>query len=113
MKSANIKQFGKLVRDKIPAIIKHDGGIPVTNTLSQEGFKEELLSKLLEEAGEARNASDRDELITELADVKEVFLAILTAHNIDGELVERERKKRARERGSFSLKIYLQYVRTK
>lgn len=105
------KRFGKLVRDKIPAIIAKNGATPKVRTLSREGFKRALLEKLVEEAIEVRAASSSDELLVELADVSEVFLAILDAHAIDQYSLERLRKQRVRARGGFANKIFLESVK--
>ena len=43
------KHFDKLVRDKIPQIIKLQGNIPETEILDQNTFIEELKIKLVEE----------------------------------------------------------------
>ncbi len=103
----------KLVRDRIPRIIVKDGGTPKIRTLSSEGFKDALLKKLVEEATEARDANNIKELMDELADLDEVRLAILAAYNIDPGELEQLRKKRARQRGAFTLKTFLESVKTK
>ena len=41
--------LGKLVRDKIPDIIKLDGKCPIIKTLSEEDYLKELDKKLNEE----------------------------------------------------------------
>ena len=107
------KAYRKLVRDLIPRIIMRDGGTPETRTLSAAGFKNALLDKLVEEAAEVQSASGLAELMTELADVQEVCLAIMTAHGINPKELERLRKRRARERGAFEKKIFLESVKMK
>lgn len=47
-----IINYNKLVRDKIPEIIKNNGGTPFTETLSDEEYIEMLNQKLLEEVNE-------------------------------------------------------------
>ena len=49
--------YNKLVRDRVPEIIRQDGHHAVTRVLDDEGFLAELLAKLVEEAQEARAAS--------------------------------------------------------
>ncbi|OGZ11982.1 MAG: hypothetical protein A2942_01740 [Candidatus Lloydbacteria bacterium RIFCSPLOWO2_01_FULL_50_20] len=106
------KKYGKLVRDRAPRFIERDGGVPKTRTLSAEGFKDALLDKLVEEAGEVRKANGMEELIAELADVEEALKAIKEAYGIDPEQLEKIRKQRARVRGGFSKKIFLISVET-
>jgi predicted house-cleaning noncanonical NTP pyrophosphatase (MazG superfamily) len=51
---------GKLVRDRIPEIIRADGCIPVTRVLDEPEYRTALLAKLVEEAREAQSAPDPD-----------------------------------------------------
>ena len=67
------KVYDKLVRDRIPDIIRQSGSECATETFSPDEFRRALRDKLVEEAREAANASD-DDLLTELADVEVVVL---------------------------------------
>jgi len=99
--------FRKLVRDGIPDLIKSRGETPVVKKLSMPAFKKALLEKLTEEADEVVRAKSRGELILELADVQEVLTAIYDTHRIEcGEVTAAARKKR-KQRGAFSKKIFL------
>ena len=66
------KVYDKLVRDRIPDIIRQSGSECATETFSPDEFRRALRDKLVEEAREAANASD-DDLLIELADVEEHF----------------------------------------
>ncbi len=70
--------YNKLVRDRIPQIIESDGRRAVTHLLDDGSYRAALLAKLLEEAGEASEAS-AEALPGELADVLEVVLALAKA----------------------------------
>jgi predicted house-cleaning noncanonical NTP pyrophosphatase (MazG superfamily) len=63
--------YNKLVRDRMPEIIRADGHQPVTRILDQAGYRSALVAKLLEEAQEA-SAAPAGDLPAELADVLEV-----------------------------------------
>ncbi len=67
--------YRKLVRDRIPEIIRADGRRPVVEVLPPEQRRRALLDKLVEEAGEAA-AADSADLSEELADVLEVVRAV-------------------------------------
>ena len=73
--------YNKLVRDRIPEIIRSTGQRPVTRVLNQGDYEAALLEKLAEEAREARQAPV-EELPAELADVLEVLQAIASAHGL-------------------------------
>lgn len=101
--------YNKLVRDRVPEIIRQDGHGAVTRVLDHDGFLAELLAKLVEEAQEARVAS-ADDLPAELADVLEVLQAAVTAASMTWEeLLAVAGGKRAR-RGGFSRQLFLEYV---
>jgi predicted house-cleaning noncanonical NTP pyrophosphatase (MazG superfamily) len=101
--------YNKLVRDRIPEIIRSQGHQPVTNVLDDEQYQAALLAKLLEEAQEAQSAP-ADDLLAELADVLEVLQALVTAQGRSWEeLLSVAAGKRA-ERGAFADRIFLEYV---
>lgn len=95
--------MGKLVRDRIPEIIKNAGKKPITEILSQEEYLKELDKKLNEEVAEYQ----ADKSIEEMADVLEVLFAICEArgHSLEELLQVREDKRE--EHGGFKDKIYL------
>ncbi|MBO2012574.1 nucleoside triphosphate pyrophosphohydrolase [Hymenobacter negativus] len=101
--------YPKLVRDRIPAIIAEEGRQCRTTTLSEPDFRVALLAKLVEEAEEVQTALD-DELLTELADVLEVFDTILTAHQLTMAQVRQVQELRRQTRGGFDKCIQLEWV---
>ncbi len=54
--------FNKLVRDKIPEIIKNNNETPITRILSDEEYKIELEKKLYEEYQEVLESSGENRL---------------------------------------------------
>lgn len=105
-----IIQYNKLIRDKIPEIIAQDNAIPKVSILSPERFREELNRKILEEAQELKEAQSREDVINELADIKEILLAIAVSEGIDWEEVEQKRKTKLAKRGGFENKLFLEEV---
>jgi len=76
---------GKLVRDRIPEIIRESGGVPSVAVLRGDALLQALFDKLYEEADELR-AADAENRVEELADVLEVLQAI--ADNLGLEMSE-------------------------
>ena len=74
--------YNKLVRNRIPEIIKNDGKTPKTRILNGEEYRFELLKKIVEEAQEVAAAPDKNELAKELGDVLEVVDAIIEANGL-------------------------------
>lgn len=106
------KVFNKLVRDKIPEIIKLNGSIPFCKTLTDEENLIELNKKLTEEVNEYLLA-DNSTCIEELADIVEVIYGILNAKNVSLNEFEKIRQEKKNKRGGFKEKIFLEYTLTK
>ena len=102
----SIKTYDKLVRDRIPDIIEADGKRCVAETLSDEGYLLLLDHKLDEELAEYQKSKSLDEL----ADLLEVFRAVVKARGWTMEELERVRAEKAAERGGFEKKILLKEV---
>ncbi|SJZ41996.1 Predicted house-cleaning noncanonical NTP pyrophosphatase, all-alpha NTP-PPase (MazG) superfamily [Marinactinospora thermotolerans DSM 45154] len=91
----------KLVRDRVPEIIRADGAEPVITVADAEEYRRELRAKLGEEIREYLEAGE-DTAVEELADVLEVVYALATLHGASPERVEEVRRAKADERGGFA-----------
>lgn len=102
-----MKTYNKLVRDKIPEIIKMNGAKSVnTKILDDESYLISLNTKLQEEIKEYLESG----AIEELADIEEVLRAILDAKNISYQAFENIRLAKVNKRGAFKDKIFLESV---
>ena len=101
--------YNKLVRDKIPNIIKEKRETPVVRILDEIEYKNELEKKLYEEYKEVIEAMGDDRL-EELADMLEVIkaLAKLEKRNLNDVLTIADEK--SKKRGGFEEKIFLEKV---
>ena len=106
-----MKKYYKLVRDKIPEIIKADNEEPKVRILEAEEFKKELLKKLVEEAEEALGAgSDKKELQKEIGDILEVINYLIKVFDLNEKEIEKIRQKRRSSRGGFDKRLFLEYT---
>lgn len=96
-------KYNKLVRDKIPEVIKKKGGVPVTHIADEAEYWAKLKEKLLEEMAEF----SKDESVEEFADLLEVIAAIADYKEFDPDEVAKIRAKKADERGRFKERIIL------
>lgn len=96
----------KLVRDKIPDVIKATGDEGEFRILDDEEYEKELKKKLIEEAKEVSEASN-DKLMRELADVLELTKSIAEHYKIPFEEVEKLQKEKRESRGGFVKKLFL------
>lgn len=101
-----VKIYNKLVRDKIPEIIKADGKTCKTEILSDDEYLKMLDAKLDEELAEYH----KDQNIEELADLMEVIYAAAVARGYSVDELEKVRVKKAEERGGFRNKVLLREV---
>ena len=102
-----MKKYDKLVRDRIPEIIKADGKECVTKVVPKEERAELLERKLMEEV----NQYLEDKNLEELADVMEVLFGL--AKNLgyrEEELIEK-RNEKLEARGGFKEGIVLLEVK--
>ena len=93
---------GKLVRDKIPEIIRAAGKEPVTRIMSEDEYLTELDKKLIEEVEEYQV----DKSIEEMADVLEVLYAICEARGYSIEELLEVKQNKHDARGGFAERIY-------
>ena len=101
-----MKKYNKLVRDKIPEIIKKRGQQPITRILDDREYIEQLFEKLCEEIDEF----DEDRNAAELADVLEVLTALAQALDISQKDLKLSRVKKARAHGVFKKRLFLERV---
>ena len=99
-----MKEYNKLVRDKIPEIINNDNRVAVTRILDNEEYLKELNTKLQEEVKEYLE----DNNVEELADIIEVIYGILDSKNVSIEEFEKVRLEKVNKRGAFKQRIFLE-----
>jgi len=104
-----LQEYNKLVRDRIPEIIRRNGDECVVEVMTDEDYRRALRRKLVEEATEAAEASP-DHLSTELADLQEVSAALIAAEGLDRATVSAIQEQRRAERGGFSGRLRLKLV---
>jgi predicted house-cleaning noncanonical NTP pyrophosphatase (MazG superfamily) len=99
--------FGKLVRDRIPSMVRAKGEFVQSRQLGGEKRLAALKSKLLEEAYEVFAATTPSEVVAELADVIEVIRAVAEqlGSNLDGVLRKADQKRD--KRGGFDSGMFL------
>ncbi|MDR2171198.1 MAG: nucleoside triphosphate pyrophosphohydrolase [Planctomycetaceae bacterium] len=95
--------YDKLVRDKIPEVIKITGKTANIRVLNEIEYRSALRDKLLEEV----NEFVKDDTVEELADVIEVLLAILRHRSISLDEFEKIRIEKKEKLGGFEKRLWL------
>ena len=99
-------KYQKLVRDRIPEIIRDSGKRCEYTILSDDDYIQMLDAKLSEELAEYLESKSMEEL----ADLLEVIRAIAKARGSSIDAVEAIRRDKAVKRGAFDQKILLHEV---
>jgi len=97
-------RYNKLVRDKIPDIIKQKKGVPLTHIADNEEYWQKLKEKLQEEIKEFIEAESAEEM----ADILEVIDAVIDFKKFDRDELQKVKNIKAEERGRFENKIILE-----
>lgn len=95
--------YNKLVRDRIPDMIRAQGETPNLRILDGEAYLRQLESKLDEEVGEYH----RDKNAEELADILEVVYALAEAIGCTKEELMEIYRHKHDDRGGFEKRIFL------
>src|SRR5579884_2955591 len=90
-------EYQKLIRDRIPEIIRQDGKAFETVQLSEEEYEKALREKLMEEAREAATAQVSN-LTMEIADLYEVIDALMKLHHVEEKTVRQIQQQRYHKR---------------
>ncbi|PHG77953.1 nucleoside triphosphate pyrophosphohydrolase [Bacillus wiedmannii] len=99
--------YNKLIRNKIPQIIKANGKIPTTRILPEEEYIKEIYKKTEEELTEYLEATTKEHKLEELSDLLEIINALAEHEGATLEEINSIRKKKAAERGGFSDRVFL------
>ncbi|MGE5580210.1 MAG: phosphoribosyl-ATP pyrophosphohydrolase [Bacillota bacterium] len=95
--------YNKLVRDRIPEIIRSQGKSCVVTTLDRADHLTHLNAKLKEELEEYLSSGE----VMELADVVEIIRAILQVKAVSLEEFEALREKKRQSNGGFDRGYFL------
>lgn len=98
--------YYKLIRDKIPEIIKASGKELKTRVLLNKEYQFKLNEKLSEELKEYQTHHS----IEELVDIVEVIYAILKTQDVSLEKFESMRQEKYQNRGGFDKRLLLEAV---
>ncbi len=98
--------YNKLVRDKIPEIIKNDGKECIIHKASDEEYRACLLDKVVEELEEFKERPSTEEL----ADILEVIDSLIDYFDFDINEIKNIQERKRSKRGGFRDRIILEKV---
>lgn len=88
----------KLVRDKVPELIRENGGNPKVRVAGPDELDVLLREKIVEEAKEFLFSGDTEELV----DIQEAIDALLRLRKADPAFIELQRHTKLLARGGFT-----------
>lgn len=105
--------YQKLVRDRIPEIIRNQGKVPYIRKIEGPALCKAISEKVIEEAFELYTelrGENRDAVLKESADLLEIVLAALEVHGFTLDDLLAHAEIRRQERGGFAERIFLDQV---
>ena len=101
-------EYPKLVRDRIPEIIRDEDGREVlVEVLDDAGFEVRLKQKAVEEAVELSEAESDAHLLEEIADVLEILDELMALKGFTTERVKQVQDEKRNKRGGFGKRLLM------
>lgn len=102
----DFRRTKKLVRDKIPKIIKNEGRTPIIKELQGKSLMHALKEKLVEEHGEYIAETDKAKSVSELADMVEVIFSLAKCKGFSKEQLLKIAEDKRLKNGGFDKGFY-------
>ena len=105
--------YQKLIRDKIPQIIKAKDKVAHVRKIRGRELKDAVGRKILEETFELFDEwqkENRDDILKESADLLEIVLKALSIHGFTLDDLLQRQQERAADRGAFEKQLFLEQV---
>ena len=109
-KEYGIGNYDKLIRDKVPDIIRDSGKTPETHIATGEEYVTRLGAKISEEVGELLAAKTPEQIDEEIGDVLEALRSYAQLNGRDMRVIEGKRQTKYTTRGGFSRGVVLEKV---
>lgn len=101
-------ELNKLVRDGLRGEYERTNQNPVFRELSIDELKTQLARKIIEEANEIKVNSRPDEVIDEVADIRQTIDDIMAIYNITEEQVKLAQQKKYDKKGGFANGVFVE-----
>jgi predicted house-cleaning noncanonical NTP pyrophosphatase (MazG superfamily) len=102
-----IKNYNKLIRDRILEIIEETGEKPYSRILNKKEYIKEIKKKILEEAKELIQAKTKKEIINEITDIQELIDVLTVELGLTKSQLRKLQKEKNKKRGGFKKRLFL------
>ena len=100
--------FNKLVRDKLRDEYERMGEKAVYRELTKQEFTAELANKMVEEIREIPIGGTKDEIISELADVRQAMDDLMDLHSVTESEIKKVQKQKFDKKGGFANAVFVE-----
>lgn len=100
----------KLIRDKLPQIMRASGIQVFERVMEKDEYLKRLKDKLLEETKEVIASGSEKEMREELADLLEVMLALAKIYGMELADIQQAAEQKREDKGGFDNRIYNAFV---
>jgi len=104
---------GKLIRDKLPDILRSKDITVFEHKMDEQEYIAKLKGKLIAKTDAIVQENRDDDFLEELDDILEVIYALGINKNYTHQDIENQRKKIEHEKGRFNNRIYNRYITMK
>lgn len=101
-------ELNKLVRDNLKDEYEQTNQNPMFRELSIDELKTQLARKIVEEANEIKVNSQPDEVIDEVADIRQILDDIMAIYDITEEQVKSAQQKKYDKKGGFANGVFVE-----
>ena len=102
-----IKNYNKLIRDRILEIIKEVGEKPYWRVLNKKRYLTEIKKKILEEAKELIRAEKKENIVNEIVDIQELIDVLISELKLTKQEIKKQQKIKNKKRGGFKKRLFL------
>ncbi|MDD2696675.1 MAG: nucleoside triphosphate pyrophosphohydrolase [Candidatus Pacebacteria bacterium] len=102
-----VVKYNKLIRDRIPEIIKKAGWLPKVRTLRKNEFLKAAKNKVFEEAGELIKSNDKKGIVDEIVDIQELLDVLASEIRLTKSEIKRFQDAKRKKRGGFKKRLFL------
>lgn len=102
-----IVRYNKLIRDRIPEIIKQAGWLPTIRTLRKSEFLKAVKKKVFEEAGELIQTKDKKGIVDEIVDIQELLDVLTSEIKLTKSGIKKFQSAKRKKRGGFKKRLFL------
>lgn len=102
-----IKNYNKLIRDRILEIIEEAGEKPYSRILNKKEYLKEIKRKVLEESRELIKAKTKKEIINEITDIQELIDVLISELKLTRSQLQKLQKIKNKKKGGFKKRLFL------